>query len=323
VILALDEVVAAEVLRNIPDSELVVLAGAVDELDPIPAERLGEVLEEFERRMRAPVMPGAGGEYIRRLASSALGPERASRLFTAASGKAGAMDLLRQVRADILAGLLQEEHPQVAAVILSQLPPGQAARVLGAMRPELQADLVARVAALEELPARVLDLVSEALVQALREAGALTDAEGGATSEFDGLAFAAALLNEMGNDEVNRLLDDVGQRAGDLASGIREAMFTFEDLGRLDTRALQLLMREIQSEQLLLALRSASDALREKFFASVSQRAALTMREDLLLMPPRRLSEVERAQREIVEAAMRLATEGQIVLPGVGAEEMV
>ncbi len=321
VILALDEEVASAVLKNLDEGELRLLAKAVEKLDPVPYESLNPTLEEFEHKLRLPSLARGGQRYIHKLAASAIGKERADLLFASPKPKIlSALERLKTAKAGTLAELLSDEHPQVAAVIISQLPAEQAAKVLLAMEEDRQTDLIGRMVSLEEIPAEALEVASETLLRALRDAGGV-DAGGG--REFDGVAFTAALFNELPKEEADRLLEDIEDSDPEVAPKIREAMFTFEDLGGMDTRSLQTLMREVSSDQLLIALKTAGEVMREKFFGAISQRAAATMREDLELMPPKRLSEVEAAQREIVEIAMRLAGEGQVVLPGGSGEEMV
>jgi len=320
VILGLDESVAKDVLKHFEEDDLRRLADHVDKLDPIPIDALDPAFEEFERRMRSPILPRGGGPYVRRLAAAALGEDRVRRLFAPPESPPQPIDAIKKARAATLAGLLEDEHPQLAAVILSQLSREQASEVLLAMPAEQQADLLGRIASLEEVPRAAVDSASEALARTLAATGGL---EAGERGEFDGLAAAAALLNEMPGDASERLLSALAQADAALAPKIREAMFTFEDLQRLEGKALQVLMREVPAESMLLALKTASESVRERFLGAVSSRAAAGMREDLAAMPPMRLSDVERAQREIVEAATRLASEGRMVLPGASGERLV
>lgn len=320
VLLGLDEDVAQQVLKALDPRDLRLLAAAADSLGNVSGEVLPAAFEEFEKAMAQPRLPGGPGDYLRKLTASTVGADRARALFAPAEPATAPLETIRGARAQSLAELLAEEHPQVAAVILSQLPRQQAAEVLVAMNAEQQSDLLARVAALEEVPADMVALASEALAKALASAGAVAGAT--ARDSFDGIRFAADLLNELGPTESERLLGALEHGDGKLAPKIREAMFTFEDLGRIEPRQLQPFMREVPSETLLIALKTASDALRERFLSAVSSRAAETMREDLAAMPPTRLSDVEKAQREVVEVALKMAAEGRLVLPG-GAEEMV
>lgn len=322
VLLSLDETTAANVMRHMTEVDLVHLAKVVDSLDPIPYESLGPALQIFENRLREPVISGKGGEYMRRLAESALGHDKAGRLFAPPEPPPPtALKRLHHARTGLLADMLVEEHPQVASVILSQLPAAQASGVLREMPEDLQLEMIARISSLEEIPRDALEVASEAVVRNLDAAGGAQGAD--RRSGFDGIAFCASLLNELPSDDTERLLEDLEEEEFEQVPKIREAMFTFEDLANLDKRSLQALMREISSEALLVALRTAGEAVREVFFGAVSSRAAETMREDLELMPPKRLSDVEEAQREVIETAMRMASEGQLTMPGGGGEEMV
>jgi len=319
-ILGIDEPIAQKVLKYLEPDDLKRLAAQADQLATFPIEALDTVFEDFERRMREPVLPRGAGSYVRKLTASTFGEDTARKVFTPPSATRRPLETIRQARVQTLAMLLQDEQPQLAAVIISQLPREQAAKVLGAMPANHQVDLVARIANLKEVPPQAVDMASEALAKAIDAAGGLEDdAE---TREFDGVAFAAGLLNELPAGETDRLLGAINEGGDEeLGSRIRNAMFTFEDLSRLNQRSLQTLMREVQSETLLLALKTASEALRDHFLSAVSSRAAATMREDLANMPPARLSEVEKAQGEIVQTAMRLAGENRITLPGGGGGE--
>ncbi len=322
VLLSLDEDTAANVMRFMTEDDLVQLAKIVDDLDPIPYDSLGPALRTFERRLREPVVSGKGGEYMRKLAETALGADKAGRLFAPPEPpQPTAMKRLHHARTGLLADLLVEEHPQVAAVIISQLPAAQASKVLREMPEDLQLEIIARIAGLEEIPRDALEVASEAVVRGLDAAGGAQGAD--KRTNFDGVAYCASLLNELPSDDTERILEELEENDFEQVPKIREAMFTFEDLSNLDKRSLQTLMREISSEALLTSLRTASEAVREVFFGAVSSRAAETMREDLELMPPKRLSEVEEAQREVIETAMRMSSEGQITMPGGGSEEMV
>jgi len=320
VLLGLDEEVAAQVLAHLNDQDLRRLAECSVALEPIPVDALIPTLEEFEKKMKEPLPPNGAGEHMLRLTGRAVGDDRAKRLFAPAPSSPQAIDTIRLARANTLAELLSEEHPQVAAVIVSQLPREQAARVVGAMDPDRQTEIVTRISNLEEIPSDVLQLASEALAKALGSAGGISDAS---RAEFDGVAFAAAILNDLPPSDTERVLGTLEANSVTTMPAIREAMFTFDNLEKLDVRAVQVLMKDVASEQLLMALKTASESLRDHFLSAISSRAAAALREDLAAMPPTRLSEVEKAQRAIVEVAMRLASEGRIVLPGSSSEKLV
>lgn len=320
-VLALDEEVAGQILSQLDDRELKALSTAVDELDLVPGETLIRVLEELEQALAGPtsVSRTGGAAYVRRLAVSSLGEDRAKKLFAPlADLPLEPLQQLRSARTQALADLLADEHPQIAAVVLTQLPARTAAKVLQALPPELAADLTGRLADLEEIPDRAVLEASDSLVRALAATGGLASSD--RRSEFDGLAFAASLVNELTTDDGDALLARVGERNAEVAARVREAMFTFDDLLRIERRALGPLLRAVQGESMVIALQTASEELRNHFFGALSQRAGQTLREDLAAMPPRRVAEVETAQREIVEAAMRLAAEGTLQLPPRGGE---
>ena len=320
VILGLPEEVGELVLRHLSEDALRKLASETAALDPVPEDAVEPALEEFEKRMRGHAPLGNASEHLRRLAASSLGGDRARRLFNPTFEDVPALEAIRGARTQTLADLLQEEQPQLAAVIISQLQRDQGAKVLLAMPEERQQDLLARIAGLKEVPSSAIQIASESLAKALAAAGGFGGSE---RREFDGIAFSAGLLNELPPADTERLLSGMQEKHEKLVPKIREAMFTFEDLGRIEVRHLQILMREVQSDQLLIAMKTASETLREKFLSSVSSRAAASMREDLALMPPMRLAQVEGAQREIVETAMRMSSEGRLTLPGSSSEKMV
>ncbi len=319
-VLALDDQLAGQVMAELDDVQLRSLAAAVDDLDLVPADTLIGVLEELEIALNGPlsVARSGGGAYLRQLAARSLGEDRARRLFAPPVEEPPPMPIeqLRSARTQALADLLIEEHPQIAAVVLTQLPAATAARVLAVMPPDAAADLATRLAALDEIPDRAVLEASESLVRALAASGGLASSD--RRSDFDGLAFAASIVNEMNGDNGDALLDRMAALDEGAASRVREAMFTFEDLLRIDTRSMAPLLRGVQSDTMIIALQTAGDALRNHFFAGLSQRAAATLRDDLASGAPRRVAEVEAAQREIIETAMRLAAEGSLQLPPRG-----
>lgn len=317
-LLSLDEDIATSVLAQMPEADVRTLCSAVTELEDVGQDVIVRVLEELEVGLISPLaMVKTGGpKYVRKLADKAFGADRAERLLTPPGTQAEPLVLLRTARVNAIAQLLTEEHPQIAAVVLTQLPSGVAAKVLALMSSETAADLMGRLAELEEVPEHAVTEASESLVRALEAAGAL--ATNDTRAEFDGLAFSAAIVNELSQEKGDDLLGLIGERSEQIASRIREAMFTFDDLRKIPTREMGNLLRSVQSESLVTALQTAPTEVREHFFASLSQRAAGTLRDDLMAAAPKRLSEVEAAQREVVEAAMRLADEGKLTLPQRG-----
>lgn len=319
-LLSLDEEIATQVLSKMPEHDVRRLIDAVEALDDVGGDVIASVLEELERGISSPLamVKSSGTKYVRKLADAAFGTDKAQKLFGVIAPPSEPLQLLRTARANAIAQLLTEEHPQIAAVVLTQLPASVAAKVLQLMPPESGADLTARIAELEEVPEHAVAEASESLVRALEIAGGLANSD--QRSEFDGLAFSAAIVNELSSEAGDDLLGKISERDEAIATRIREAMFTFEDLQRIAVRELGNLMRSVQSETLVTALQTATAELRDHLLASLSQRASATLRDDLAAASPKRLSEVEAAQREVVDAAMKLAGEGKITMPSRGGE---
>jgi flagellar motor switch protein FliG len=319
-LLSLDEEVAAMVLAKMADQDVRKLVEAVEELDEVSPDVIDRVLTDLERGLTNPLslVRSGGTKYVRKLADRAFGEDRAQKLFGAPVVVSEPLQLLRTARVNSLAQLLAEEHPQIAAVVLTQLPPNIAAKVLALMEPPMAADLAARISNLDEIPEHAVTEASESLVKALEAVGGLAGSD--SRAEFDGLAFSAAIVNEMSAEDGDNLLGKIAEADEGCATRIRESLFTFEDLARIASREMGNLLRNIQTEVLVTALQTATPDLRDHFLGSLSQRAASTLRDDLSAAAPKRLSEVEAAQREVVEAAMKLAAEGKLTMPARGGE---
>ncbi|HEX3765009.1 MAG TPA: FliG C-terminal domain-containing protein [Kofleriaceae bacterium] len=320
-LLSLDEEIATQVLSRMAEADVRKLVAAVEQLEEVGGDVIAGVLEDLERGITSPlaVVRTGGTKYVRKLANAAFGSDKAQKLFvTVTPPPTNPLELLRTARVNALAQLLTEEHPQIAAVVMTQLPASVAAKVLALMPRDTAADLTGRLSELEEVPEHAVTEASESLVRALEIAGGLATSD--AREAFDGLAFSAAIVNEMSSEAGDELLGKVAERDETVASRIREALFTFEDLLRIAARELGNLMRSVQSEALVIALQTATSELRDHLLSALSQRAAQTLRDDLASASPRRLSEVEAAQREVVEQAMKLGAEGKLTMPGRGGE---
>jgi flagellar motor switch protein FliG len=319
-LLSLDEDVASMVLAKMNEQDIRRLSDAVEELGDVGGDLIIRVLESLERDITDPLamVRNGGTAYMRKLADKAFGSDKAQKLFKTPLPTPEPLVLLRTARVNALAQLLAEEHPQIAAVVLTQLPARVASKVLTLMEPDVAAELASRISELEEIPEHAVTEASESLVRALEAAGGLASSD--SRAEFDGLSFSAAIVNELSSEEGDNLLGKIAERDEQAASRIREAMFTFEDLQRIAPREMGNLLRAVQSETLVTALQTATSEIKEHFLSSLSQRAAATLRDDLSAAAPKRVSEVETAQKEVVEAAMRLAAEGKLTMPARGSE---
>lgn len=319
-LLSLDEEVAAMVLARMADQDVRKLVEAVEHLDEVSPEVIDIVLGDLERGLTNPLslVRSGGTKYVRKLADRAFGIDKAQKLFGVPPVVSEPLQLLRTARVNSLAQLLAEEHPQIAAVVLTQLAANIAAKVLALMEPTMAADLASRISNLDEIPEHAVAEASESLVKALESVGGLAGSD--SRAEFDGLAFSAAIVNEMSAEDGDNLLGKIAESDEGCATRIRESLFTFEDLARIASREMGNLLRNIQTDVLVTALQTATPDLRDHFLGSLSQRAASTLRDDLSAAAPKRLSEVETAQREVVEQAMKLAAEGKLTMPPRGGE---
>jgi flagellar motor switch protein FliG len=257
--------------------------------------------------------------YVRDVLRRALGEEKAGMLIdriTQGSDVTG-IESLRWMDAASIAELVRGEHPQIIASILVHLERDQASAILLQLSEELRSDVVLRIATLDGIQPNALKELNEAL--SLLLAGG----EQVKRTRLGGSKTAAEIINFLGGTADVALLDSIRAEDPDLAQAIEDQMFTFDDLINLDDKSIQVLLREIQSEDLVIALKGADAPLREKIFKNMSQRAAETLREDLEDRGPVKLSEVEAQHKEILKTVRRLADAGQIAVGGGGGDEFV
>jgi flagellar motor switch protein FliG len=314
-LLALGEEAAAEVFRHLAPKEVERLGEAMTRLRSTDRDRLQQVLERFDHTAgRHDSLVADNDAYVRRVLTRALGEDRARPMLERVAPQAGGtgIERLKWMDAESVAAVIAAEHPQIIASVLVHLERDHAAAVLAALGEGLRRDVVLRIARLDSIqPAAMEEL--DAMLSAALATGDVSRA-----AKLGGSKTAAELLNMLGGGDAG-VLDAIRERDPELAQEIEDRMFTFDDLIRVDDRGIQTLLREVQSDQLVVALKGADPALREKVFRNMSQRAAESLREDLEARGPMRISEVEAQQREILQTARRLADEGQIVI-GTGNE---
>lgn len=306
-LLSLDESVAAPVLAELEPADIRKLREVATMMRAIPASALDRVYVDFIKdSQQAVAVPRGGVRYLRRVATKALGEAKAQEIFVDAPQTS--MQRLAAADPAALAAVLENEHPQFIAAVLSQLAPGNAAKLIELLPEALRSASLERLATLKEIPAGLLEEVASALTAELPSAG------DEALISVDGVARSAAVVRKLGAQAGDALLGMMASENPDLASEIRRSMYSFEDLALLDARALRTVLEAVPSDRLTLALKTASDKLKNHIFGSMSKRAADRIREDLELLGGVRLADVEAAQREIVEQCLRLAAEGTITL---------
>jgi flagellar motor switch protein FliG len=308
-LLSMDETAATPILSELDPADVRKLREVAGLMRAVPAPALDDVYAEFiEKSREAIAVPRGGVRYLRRLATRALGEARTQEIFV--DTPQTSMERLAGADNGSLALVLENEHPQLVAAVLSQLDAEKAAKVLQQLPEALRPSVIERLGRLTEIPAGLLEEVASALSAELPAAGAE------ASMSVDGISRSAALVRRLGRATGEAVLGALSEGDADLASEIRRAMYSFEDLKALDARALRSVLEAVPSERLTIALKTASDQLKDQIFRSMSKRAGDRIREDMEMLGGVRVSDVEAAQREIVETALRLDTEGVISLEG-------
>lgn len=309
---------AAEVLKHLSPREVQKLGAGMAKMTPQPRERVEKLLEELQMHAARGSHIEPDEEAIRTMLTKALGDERAANLISRVlqgSDTAG-IESLKWMDAATAADLIKNEHPQIIATILVHLEFDHAGEILRHFDDRRRNEVLLRIATLDGVQPTALKELNEALTRVLSgSAQSLKKASMGGTRH------AAEILNFVGSSAETAILDNVREYDPDLAQRILDEMFVFENLMDCDDRGIQVILREVQGDQLVIALKGAAPEMREKIFKNMSSRAAEMLREDLEARGPVRLSEVEAAQKEILKTARRLSEEGQIMLGGKGGED--
>jgi flagellar motor switch protein FliG len=313
--LAIGEDEAAEVFRHLGASEVAKLSEAMAGLGNISRDRLTSMLERFSGAAdRQPAIDAGTDNYVRAVLNKALGAERARVLCDRIlkEDRSNGLDGLKLMDAASVAELIAGEHPQIIASILAHLDREQASSVIAALDEALQGQVIHRIATLDGIQPQAMRELDHALEKLVASGGRVK------RSDVGGVRAAAEILNQVGANAEAVIIENLRSSDPELAEKIMDAMVIFDNILDIDDRGVQLLLREVQSESLVIAMKGASEELREKIFKNMSQRAAEMMREDLEGKGPVRLSEVEAEQKAILKTVRRLADDGQLQLGGKG-----
>ncbi|MEO6749937.1 MAG: flagellar motor switch protein FliG [Casimicrobiaceae bacterium] len=319
-LMSLGEAEAAEVLRHLGPREVEKIGQAISKMSGVTRDQIDEVLDAFNQQALQQTSIGLDADgYLRSVLTRALGDDRAAYLLDRIleGGDAAGMEKLRWMDAAAVAELIGGEHPQIIASILVHLDRDQASGVLAEFADALRNDVLLRVATLDRIQPAALRELNDVLAKLLSGNG------GPRKSAPGGIRVAAEMLNHLGSAQETAAIEAVRVHDNELADKLLDEMFIFENLLDLDDRGVQSLLREVQSEALIVALKGASEALREKIFKNMSQRAAEMLRDDLDAKGPVRISEVESEQKEILKIVRRMADEGQLVLGAKGGDGFV
>ena len=316
----LGEEEAAGVLKNLSPKEVQHLGAAMYSVQAADQETVNSVLDEFLEIMKGQTSLGlGGGNYIRNVLTQALGEDKAQSVLSriTPSSSERPIEILDWMDARSIAELVQDEHPQIVALVTSYLDFGLASDVLSLLEPGLQSEVIVRIATLETVDPEALRELERVMQQKFKANTSLR------SSQVGGVKAAAKIMNFTKEAMERRILGDVKKVDKDLMQAIQDNMFTFDNLGMSDDRSLQTLLRGLETEDLVLALKGADEILREKLFGCMSTRAAANIQDEMEALGPIRLTEVQNAQKRIIAVARKMSDEGNIVLAGRGGEEMV
>jgi len=318
--MSLGEHEASEVFKHLSPKEVQKLGEAIAKTKTITRERVDEVVDKFTGIAAAQsLLVSNSGDYVRSVLKRALGDDKAALLIDRIlqGGDVSGIESLKWMEPSSVAELLRNEHPQIVAAILVHLDFDQAADVLKFFGERQRNEVMLRVATMEGIQPSALKDLNEVLFQVLAGGDKVRK------SSLGGVKTAAEMVNLMGTSIEGTVIESIRSHDPDLAQKIMDKMFVFDDLIKLDNKAFQMVLKEVASDALIVALKGAQPELKEKFLSNMSTRASEALREDLESRGPMRLSEVETQQKEILKVVRRLADEGTIAIGGGSDDVMV
>ena len=316
----LGEEEASEILKNLGPKEVQQLGKAMYDVQGLDQETVDKVLDEFLAIIKTQTDLGMGSSnYIRNVMTKALGENKAQsvlgRITPTESDKP--IEILDWMDARSVAELISDEHPQIMSLIISYLDPGVAADVLNLLPEDPQADIIHRIATLETVQPDALAELERVMQLKFKTNTSLR------ASSVGGVKSAAQIMNFTKQNMEQRVMKNLGEKDRHLAKEIQESMFTFDTLILMDDRSMQTLLRNVDQEILIIALKGTEDELKDKIFSCMSQRAAANVRDEMEVLGPIRLAEVQEAQKAIINVARTMSDEGSIVLAGRGGDDFV
>jgi flagellar motor switch protein FliG len=315
--IVLGEEVSVKVFAHLSRLEIESISKEIALMKTVAPEIVKEVVDEFYKMVKAKEFMSAGGlEYAKEILVKTLGPEEAlkviDKLVKIMESNYG-FGYLENIDPKQLVKFIQSEHPQTIAIILAHLDHSTAAEVLGHLPKEIQSEVTFRVASLENVSPSIVKHVSQILESKVENIS-------GSNIELGGIRKVSEIINRMGRVESKTLIDSVAEHNPELASQIRDMMFVFEDILKLNDSDIQELLKHVDKKDLILALKGASDELKDKFFGNMSSRAADTLKEELEFLGAVKVRDVEKAQKVIVDVVRKLDEEGVISIGGGGEE---
>jgi flagellar motor switch protein FliG len=316
-LLTLGEQEAAQVLKHMGAKEVQRIGAAMAKLTNVSKEEVYTVITDFASSVESQTSVGVGAEdFLRKVLVDALGQEKASSIIDRISiGRSTkGLEALKWMDSRAVAELIRLEHPQIIAIVLAYLEADQSAEILTCLPANMRSDIMVRIATLDGVQPSALSELDDIMEKTFAGKGtARTSALGGAKA-------AANIINNLEPSHESVIMDQIVQTDEALGSRIQDLIFVFDNLLEIDDRSMQELLRQVSSDKLLLAMKGCEEAMKEKIFKNMSQRAAEMLKDDLESKGPVRISEVEGAQKEILQTARKLAESGAIALAGKGDE---
>ena len=318
----LGEEIAAKVLLNLDDREIQNIGNYISELGDVDLETMDSINKDFYNMVESGIGGlGKGGmDFLKSALMQALDPAKATEILnnitTPGEEMGGGLETVRLLDPKIISSFIVNEHPQTAAIILAHLDPPVASMTIRELPEENRMEIIHRLATLERVAPSVIRELDEALQAEFRTSGAVSG------NKLGGVEIAAEVMGSLDRDTEMSILTAMDEVDLDLANEIRNLRFTFEDILKIDDSGIQMIMKEINQEDLVIGLKTATDELKEKLFSNMSERAGLMMKEDLESLGPKKISEVQKAQQKVIAVCKKLEEDGKIVIGG-GADEMV
>ncbi len=322
--MSLGEEAAAKVLSELEEREIQTIGNYISAIGDIEMATMDQVNREFNDSVQS----GSGGlgiaglDFLKTALLKVLDPDKAAEILnnisTPGEEFGGGLETLRMLEPKVISNFLVNEHPQTSAIVMAHLDPALSGAVIRELPEGARMEIVHRLATLERVSPQVIRDLDEALQEEFRTSGAVSG------NKMGGVASAAQIMGSLDRGTESAILTAMDEVDPDMANEIRNLRFTFEDILKIDDQGLQMVLKEVNQEDLLIALKTASDDLKNKIYTNMSQRAATMLKEDVESLGPTKVSEVEKAQQKIVQACKKLEEEGKIVVGGSGGgEELV
>jgi len=317
-LLSLGEDVTSKIFSKLDESEIREIGNVMSTIKTVPAEVSDEVLEEFASRAKdGGGLVSAGDGFLKNVILNSLGKERGAEMLNHLQAKPGTLSDIKRLDPKVIFQFIRNEHPQTIAMILAHLDPVKAADALVLFPDDVKKEVVMRIATLDNVSPEAIEEVEAVIKKEIKSLGAQ------AVQKVGGTHAVAEIINQMDKASEELIFEHMDEDDPDLAGAIRDLMFVFDDLNNVDDRGIQAILKEVNNEQLMLALKTALDELKEKVFRNMSERAAEVLKEDMEASGPVKVSDVEAAQKVIVNIARKLEAEGKIVIGGQGGEDAV